>query len=146
MTSVASILHSLINMNATQNMVSSEVNVSYAGATQVTIEPKKFIALATTVKVGARYVRDEATGRMVPNAEPLEVLKCFAIGDEAETHSYNLVYTGIVRKITAKTVTVVEYEGTSNERVHRMTIERFAMRNWDFDSAAAAERNANWSD
>jgi len=103
------------------------------------------IALTHVVQAGGRYVKD-AGGRNVPNPEPYIVTKTFRIGDRAEVGSYNLIYTGIVRKITAKTITIVEHEGTSNEKVYRMSIYNFAWRNWDFDAAEAAKRNADWRD
>lgn len=104
------------------------------------------ITLHGAMKAGSRYVRDAATGRMVPNARPMLYANVFRIGDEACVGSFNLVYTGIVRAITAKTVTVVQYEGSCNERAYRMDIATFDRRNWDFDAAEASRRNAEWMD
>lgn len=102
----------------------------------------KSVTLVGETPAGHRNVLNPETGRYEPNAEPLPIRRTFKLGDEAECHSYNLVYTGVVRGITAKTVTVVEYEGSNNEKVYRMTHFAFAEKNWDFDGAAVAKRNA----
>lgn len=104
------------------------------------------VTLHGIVPAGHRYVRDAQTGRMVPSARPTLYANVFRIGDEACCGSFNLVYTGVVRAITAKTITVVEYEGSRNERVYRMDIATFDRRNWDFDAAEASRRNAEWMD
>ena len=70
----------------------------------------------------------------------------FELGDWAEVHSYNLVYTGRIRKITAKTVTIIEYEDSAHPRTYRLSIADFDRKNWDFDAVAAAKRNSEWSD
>ena len=61
----------------------------------------------------------------------------FKVGDEAIFGSYNLIYTGKILAITAKTVTV---QGHSNKPV-RMMIAGFNDRNAHFDAAAIRERN-----
>lgn len=114
--------------------------------TSVRILPGDRIELQTTVKAGRRYVRDASTGRMGPSTQDTIVRKTFAIGDVAQVGSYNLVYTGIVRSITEKTVTVVEYAGTSMEKTYRFSIYRFALMNRDFDRDEAAKRNSEWMD
>lgn len=67
----------------------------------------------------------------------------FKIGDEAVVGSYNLVYTGIITAITEKTITVVEYAGTSSAKTHRMDLFTFDMRNRDFNAEETARRNEN---
>jgi hypothetical protein len=80
-------------------------------------------------------------------AEPTPFFRHFRIGDVAEVGAYNLVYTGVVRAITAKTVTVVEYDGHPGmEKRYVFSIYRFAQKNWNFDQDEAADRNANWMD
>lgn len=92
--------------------------------TTVTVEPGKWVVLATTGYNGE------------------EVIKTFAIGDEAVVGSYNLVYTGVIRKISPKTIEVVEYPGSSNEKVYRMKHETFGWRNWNFNAEEIARRNS----
>jgi hypothetical protein len=65
----------------------------------------------------------------------------FGIGDEAEYDSYNLSYIGKIRKITDKAVTIVDYEGTSMEKVKRLNFYQFCWRNWDFDADKAHAKN-----
>jgi hypothetical protein len=124
--------------------------VTYEGMTfkhtRATIVLGESITLEHVVQPGERYVRDPATGKHVPNAEAYTVVKTFKIGDWAEVHSYNLVYTGRVRKITDKTITCVEYEDSTQPRTYRMSLYDFAYKNWDFDVDAAAKRNADWRD
>lgn len=103
------------------------------------------ICLFGLVPAGSRYVRDEQTGRQVSCRDHV-YKKTFRIGDVAECNSYNLVYVGVVRGITEKTVTIVQYEGTSGEKTYRLDLHTFDQRNWDFDAAAAAKRNADWND
>lgn len=57
----------------------------------------------------------------------------FFIGDQAEYDSYNLKYTGIIRSITEKTVTIEAYPGSSIARKYRLKLSEFAWRNWNFD-------------
>jgi hypothetical protein len=129
------------------NAMTQVETTNYSGHKHtVTIEPGSFIVIATTDN-RSNYTRDPIKGGYLRTEETFEVLKTFAIGDIATVGSYNLVYTGIVRKITAKTVTVVEYEGHHGmERTYRFSIEKFVGKNWDFDAAEASERNANWRD
>ena len=64
------------------------------------------------------------------------------VGDEAEYDSYNLSYTGTITKITEKCVTIVAYPGSRMARTHRLDLNAFCWRNWDFDAAATAKRNS----
>ena len=63
------------------------------------------------------------------------------LGDEAEYGSYNLSYTGTITKITEKCVTIVAYPGSNMARTHRLDLNEFCWRNWDFDAVATAKRN-----
>lgn len=64
------------------------------------------------------------------------------VGDEAEYSSYNLSYTGQITKITEKTVTIVAYPGSRMARTHRLSLNEFCWRNFDFDAVATAKRNS----
>lgn len=113
---------------------------------RATIVPGESITLHGAVAPGRRYVLNPATGRHEPNARPMLFCNHFAMGDVAEVGSYNLVYTGIVVKITAKQVWVEEYSGTPNARLYKFDIASFASKNWDFDAAEASKRNSEWMD
>lgn len=78
--------------------------------------------------------------------EEIPYCRDFAVGDFAVCGGYNLTHTGRIRSITAKTVTVVEREGSNGERVHRMSLCDFDASNWDFNEEEVARRNAAWSD
>ena len=110
--------------------------------TTVEIIPGERITIMTVEEAGSRYVKNDA-GKYVPSTEDRLVTKTFTLGDTAEVGSYNLTYTGTVRKITEKTVTVVEYEDFPGMRkTYRMSIYDFASRNKDFDAEETAKRNA----
>jgi hypothetical protein len=65
------------------------------------------------------------------------------VGDIAEYDSYNLSYTGTITKITEKCVTIVAYpDHPRMSRAHRLDLNAFCWRNWDFDAAATAKRNS----
>ena len=113
--------------------------------TTVTIVPGKRIEIVHLVRPGHRNVKNPVTGRYEPNAEAFTVRKTFEIGDLAEVGGYNLTYTGRVRSITPKGVTVVEHEGTSYAKTHRLSVYLFARMNWDFDAEETARRNAETS-
>lgn len=123
--------------------------VSYPGEVleghRAEIVPGKSITLHGSVK-RTRAVKNVATGGW--DYEPKYDLYAnhFEIGDWCEVGSYNLVYTGRIRKITAKVVEAVEYEGTNNERVYRMDLATFTRRNWNFDLDEASKRNSEWMD
>ena len=65
----------------------------------------------------------------------------FAIGDEAEQGSYNLIYTGEITKITDKCVTIVRHKGTSMERTYRLSMYEFCWRNFNFNAKRVREHN-----
>lgn len=68
-------------------------------------------------------------------------VKRFEVGDEAEYDSFNLSYTGPIMSITAKSIIVKDSGGVNR----RLKPEVFAWRNWDFDSAETARKNAETS-
>jgi hypothetical protein len=65
------------------------------------------------------------------------------LGDEAEYDSYNLSYTGKITKITEKCVTIVAYPGSRNAKTHRLDLNAFCWRNWDFDAVDTARKNSD---
>ena len=67
-------------------------------------------------------------------------MRKFEIGDEAEYDSYNLHYTAPIVSIGKSTVTFKVYDGK-----RRLKAENFAWRNWDFNAADIARRNAEIS-
>lgn len=68
----------------------------------------------------------------------------FRVGDVAEHGSYNLVYTGPIRSITPKRVTIDRSD--IGNRPGSFDIEQFHSMNWDFDPEAADKRNREWMD
>ena len=68
-------------------------------------------------------------------------MKRFEVGDEVEYDSFNLSYTGLIMAIGKKTVTVE----TSFKGNKRLKAEEFGWRNWDFNAAETARRNAETS-
>lgn len=70
-------------------------------------------------------------------------VSAFAVGDEAEYDSFNLIYTAQIAAITAKSV--VFDLGNGGHRRRRLALEKFAWRNANFDRAAVAEHNAEMS-
>lgn len=67
----------------------------------------------------------------------------FKIGDIAAYDSYNLRYTGIIRSITEKTVTIEAYPNTQSSRNHRLKLLEFCCRNYDFNAQRVANDNSN---
>jgi hypothetical protein len=76
------------------------------------------------------------------NSNDGEIINVFKIGDIAEEDSFNLRYVGTIENITEKTVVIAKRYGGSKRR---MKIEEFAWRNYDFDAAETAEKNAETS-
>jgi hypothetical protein len=68
-------------------------------------------------------------------------MKRFEVGDEVEYDSFNLSYTGLIMAIGKKTVTVE----TSFRGNKRLKAEEFGWRNWNFNAAETARRNAETS-
>ena len=79
--------------------------------------------------------KDDASGNAVK-------CKTFDTGDVAELDSYNLTYTGVIRKITPNTVTVEQYPGTQMSRTKRLSMYEFCWRNWNFDAVETENRNS----
>jgi hypothetical protein len=72
--------------------------------------------------------------------------KEFKVGDYAEHGRYNLIYYGLIKSITAKSVMVTEDKYSMGGKVKRMTITQFANDNYNFDHNEAAHHNANYMD
>ena len=66
----------------------------------------------------------------------------FKVGDQAVADSYNLYYIGEIIKITEKTISIVRYKNTSNERTYRLGLNEFCWRNYDFSAERIAKENA----
>lgn len=67
--------------------------------------------------------------------------RTFKLGEYAVYGSYNLIYTGEIVKIGAKTVTVKHYR--DSDRVTQMDLNTFVWRNFDYDAQRIADRNAD---
>lgn len=84
----------------------------------------------------ARKNRGSWHTRAVPDkTRPYE--RKFKIGDIAIYDSYNLVYTGEIVAIGAKTVTIRDMR-----RNHQLDLAEFSMRNWQFNEVETERRNA----
>lgn len=105
----------------------------------------RMITLHGVIRPGTRYV-PTTEGRTGINVRPILYANVFHIGDVATVGGMNLTYMGRVTAITAKTISVVEYPGTYNQKVYRFSIARFDALNWDFDVADASKRNTEWTD
>lgn len=66
----------------------------------------------------------------------------FVVGGQATYDVFNLVYTGTITRIGAKSVTITERSGVA----HQLDICAFARINWNFDAAAAAKHSREWLD
>jgi hypothetical protein len=97
------------------------------------------VELFGIIPAGRRY--EQVNGRMVPTTEAKAYSRSFAIGDEAEHHSYNLSYTGLITSVTTKGVTI---DKGHNDGKARLDLESFDSRNWDFDAVESADRNTQW--
>lgn len=92
----------------------------------VIIEPKKSITIQGVYT-------NHANG-------PQHFKKTFKIGDWAEYGSYNLKYNGRITNIGKKTVTIQHYDNRPDKT--RLTLNRFAFRNWDFDLEESKKYNS----
>ena len=63
----------------------------------------------------------------------------FRVGDPAEYDSFNLKYIGVIKSITAKTVTV---QPRGDRSAKRMKLEQFSWRNADFNLDRITRENA----
>jgi len=68
-------------------------------------------------------------------------MRKFEVGDEAEYDSFNLHYTGQIVSIGKATVTIKNSWGDRR----RLKAQDFSWRNWDFNAAEIARRNAETS-
>lgn len=75
----------------------------------------------------------------------LNIQNEFKVGDICTYDSYNLIYTGLIEKITDKTVTVVAYKGTYNEFRKRLSLYEFCWRNIKFNVEECAKHNTEES-
>lgn len=62
--------------------------------------------------------------------------KTFRVGDVCATGSYNLIYTGRIKKIGPKTITT-----QGHWKVERFTPYEFIYENWDYDAVKIAAHN-----
>lgn len=94
-------------------------------------------------KVHSNYYTAEITpGKSITVTREGHESNRFEIGDWAEYDSWNLRYTGIIRSITEKTVTIEAYPNSSLSKKYRLKIDTFCWRNYDFDSGKVAAQNA----
>ena len=100
----------------------------------VDVTPKQSIRVRSTQP---RYVPENGKTAI----KMVEMDRTFKPGDLAEYGSYNLSYFGRITSIGPKTVTIVDYEGSSMEKTYRLSLERFAVRNVDFDADKAKTHN-----
>ena len=68
----------------------------------------------------------------------------FKVGDVCIYGSYNLVYTGEILAIGAKTVTI--NAGGTGQGNKRLDLYKFAWRNYDYNAERIAKRNSEWYD
>jgi len=81
-------------------------------------------------------------GTQFNRVTPKEFDMTFVVGGQATYDVFNLVFTGTITKIGAKSVTITERSGVA----HQLDICAFARINWNFDAAAAAKHNREWLD
>jgi hypothetical protein len=67
--------------------------------------------------------------------------RTYKMGDTVEYGSWNLPYTGQIVAIGEKTVAIKESRTT-----HRLDLNEFCWRNWDFTIEDAQEKWANFND
>ena len=69
----------------------------------------------------------------------------FKVGDFAVYDSYNLVYTGLIVAIGAKTVTI-EASCTGRKSAKQLSIAEFSRRNWNYNAEKISRQNSDWID
>lgn len=69
----------------------------------------------------------------------------FHVGDRAEYDSYNLSYMGVITKITSKAVTIVAYPNSNYPKTHRLDMNTFCWRNFNFNEADTMAANSETS-
>ena len=69
------------------------------------------------------------------------IVNQFKLGDTATYNSYNLIYMGIITKITDKVVQITAYPGSRSERRHNLDLYTFCWRNEKFNVVEATIQN-----
>lgn len=104
---------------------------------------------------GRSYFESQKFGAMVTPGEEI-TLTClkkgeeepssivFKVGDVCIYGSYNLVYTGEILAIGAKTVTI--NAGGTGQGNKRLDLYKFTWRNYNYDAERIAKRNSEWYD
>lgn len=119
--------------------------VKEAKAAKLAAKPGKARGKVATVDLGDGHFAVVTPGRSIRlyglernrRAGPVDYDRTFEIGDTVAMDSYNLVYTGQITSIGAKTVTIKGNLGTK-----RLNLERFSWFNRLFDLEETARRNA----
>jgi len=93
-------------------------------------------------KTFANYIAEITVGKSITVTREGHKPNRFEIGDWAECDSYNLKYTGIIRSITEKTVTIEEYPDSSMSKRYRLKIAEFCWRNYDFNKEKVSAQNS----
>lgn len=69
----------------------------------------------------------------------IEFCQTFKVGDQAEYDSFNLSYYGEIVNITDKSVTIAK---TYSSKKHRLDLNQFCWRNYNFDVDRASKENS----
>ena len=125
----------VITYTNVQSPARKRAGVTYPGRIReghnVDVRPGQSVRLYGVLRNRVRRLRvcsvDGSRAHTTRYDQPYDLI--FRIGDRSEHGSYNLIYTGIIVSIGAKTVTV---EKDSGGRV-RMSLYDFSRRNEDFD-------------
>jgi len=89
-----------------------------------------------------KYMVEVVPGKSISIFRHGVLCNSFMVGDLAAYGSYNLIYDGTITAITLKGVTIVDRQGTCNEKVRRLDFNEFCWRNEDYDAAQVAAHNA----
>ena len=95
------------------------------------------------VQVNDQYQVEIVRNAMIMIYRDDKLVNTFFVDEWAEYDSYNLSYHGIIRSITDKTVTIESYPNTQNAKKHRLKLDTFCWRNWDFNKAKSDAENAD---
>lgn len=74
---------------------------------------------------------------------PQHFSRTFKIGHEVVVDSWNIVFTGPIKKIGPKSVTIFNKTRDKNTR---LDLFDFIRRNWDFNIEKINKRNSEWMD
>jgi hypothetical protein len=99
----------------------------------------------TKARKGSPSVASNAIANIVPGkfiefyygTRNTDYYRSFNVGDECVEDSWNLIYTGVIVKITEKCVTIKRYE-----RLTRLDIATFCDRNYNYDAERISKDNA----